>query len=123
MSKIQHEACEQIKLFQWAQFMTAKYPILDLMFHIPNGGSRNKLEAVNLKRQGVKPGVPDVCLPVPSRNHHGLYIEMKYGRNKPTDNQNKYLSNLSKQGYAVAVCYNWEQAAETICKYLNISWN
>lgn len=123
MYKNQHEACEQVKLFQWAQFMTAKHPELELMFHIPNGGSRNKLEAANLKRQGVKSGVPDICLPIPSKGYHGLYIEMKYGKNKPTDNQKKYLNNLSRQGYAVAVCYSWEKAAKVICKYLGIKWD
>ena len=80
MPKIQHEANEQIKLFRWASFATAKYPCLTLLHHIPNGGSRNQLEARNLKLQGVKSGVPDICLPVPRGKYHGLYIEMKYGK-------------------------------------------
>lgn len=54
-------------------------------FHIPNGGSRNKAEAANLKRQGVKAGAPDLCVPVPSGSKHGLFIEMKAGEGKPTD--------------------------------------
>ena len=33
---------------------------------------------------GVKAGVPDLCLPVPMNGYAGLYIEMKYGSNKPT---------------------------------------
>lgn len=54
----QYEADEQKKLFRWADFMKTEYPELDMMFHIPNGGSRNKLEAANLKKQGVRAGVP-----------------------------------------------------------------
>lgn len=46
----QYEADQQRKLFQWTTFIRAKYPEIDLMFHIPNGGSRNKLEAANLKK-------------------------------------------------------------------------
>ena len=119
--KLQHEACEQEKLFRWAAYMESRFPALGLLHHIPNGGSRNRLEAANLKRQGVKAGVPDVCLPVPSSGRHGLYIEMKYGKNKPTEKQRAWLTALKNQGYAVAVCYSWEQAQTVICKYLHIN--
>ena len=118
--KQQHEAVEQEKLFRWAAYMESRFPALGLLHHIPNGGSRNVIEAANLKRQGVKAGVPDVCLPVPSSGKHGLYIEMKYGDNKPTEKQRAWLTALKNQGYAVAVCYTWEQAQELICKYLQI---
>ena len=36
------EAQEQSDLFRWADLAKGKYPELTLMFHIPNGGSRNK---------------------------------------------------------------------------------
>lgn len=51
---VQHELNEQEALFRWAAFARGKRPELDLLYHIPNGGSRNRLEAANLKRQGVK---------------------------------------------------------------------
>ena len=88
------------------------------MFHIPNGGSRNKIEAANLKRQGVKAGVPDICLPVPRNGYHGLWIELKVGKNKTTENQKRYISFLTNQGYDVAVCYGMEEAARKIVEYL-----
>lgn len=117
--KIQYEAAEQEKLFRWAGFAMGKYPELALLYHIPNGGSRNKIEATNLKRQGVKSGVPDLCLPVARGKYYGLYIEMKYGKNKPTENQARWLHCLAQQGYAAAVCYSWEDAKNTLEKYLN----
>ena len=89
------------------------------MFHIPNGGSRNKIEAAHLKAQGVKAGVPDICLPVPRGKYHGLYIELKYGKNKPTAAQLCWLNNLNMQGYAVAICWGWEKAKDVIIAYLN----
>lgn len=58
------EATEQERVINWATFYAKDFPELDLLHHIPNGGSRNQLEAANLKRQGVKAGVPDFCLPV-----------------------------------------------------------
>lgn len=116
----QYEADQQRKLFQWTTFIRAKYPEIDLMFHIPNGGSRNKLEAANLKKQGVKAGVPDLFLPVSRGGYHGLFIELKYGKNKPTEKQTEWLTNLNEQGYAVAVCYGCNEASEKILKYLKL---
>lgn len=112
------EADEQAAVFEWALYMKGAYPELELMYHTPNGGRRNKAEAANLKRQGVKPGVPDICLPVPRGEHHGLYIEMKYGENKPTTEQRQWLKELGNQGYQTAVCYNAQTAIEVILMYL-----
>jgi len=114
------EASEQIALVMWSMYEAGKYPELDLLFHIPNGGSRNKLEAYNLKKQGVKAGVPDLCLPVARGGYHGLFIEMKAGKNKTSENQEEWLENLQKQGYSAAVCYGFEEAKKVILKYLNL---
>ena len=49
------EASEQITLIQWCDINRCKYPELGLIFHIPNGGKRNKLEAIKLKKKkGLK---------------------------------------------------------------------
>lgn len=117
---IQHEANEQEALFRWAEFYKEKYPELELLHHIPNGGKRDKREAARLKRQGVKAGVPDLCLPVPRGKYHGLYIELKYGGNKPTEKQMQWLYKLQKQGYVALYCYGWEQASKVIVNYLKI---
>lgn len=117
---IQHEAAEQEALFDWAAFMSGRYPELEWLHHIPNGGSRNTIEAANLKRQGVKAGVPDLCLPVARGHFHGLYIELKYGSNKPSENQTRWISALRKQGYVAEVCYGWQQAVEVITEYLKL---
>lgn len=114
------EAEEQKALIQWAKFQEKKYPELKLLYHCPNGGTRNKMEAANLKRQGVKAGVPDLFLPVPRSPKHGLFIEMKVGRNKCTDNQKKWIRNLLEQGYEVKVCYSCEEAIQIIKRYLGI---
>lgn len=116
----QHEAAEQIKLFRWVDLVLNYYPELRLLHHIPNGGSRNELEAVNLKRQGVRAGVPDLCLPVARGGYHGLYIEMKAGKNKPTEKQLWWIENLKKQGYAVSVCWGFEAARMELEKYLKL---
>ena len=113
-----HENVEQTCLFRWAAYEQGKYPELNLLYHIPNGGSRNKYEAANLKRQGVKAGVPDLCLPVARGKYHGLYIEMKAGKNTPSDLQKDWLKALNEQGSLAVVCYGWEKASEVLIQYL-----
>lgn len=46
------EAEEQIALFEWARLQTGRFPELALLYHVPNGGSRNKIEAARLRAQG-----------------------------------------------------------------------
>lgn len=113
------EAQEQMWLFDWAEMAKGKFPELALMYHIPNGGSRNKLEAAHLQAQGVKSGVPDVCLPVARGGYHGLYIEMKRLRGgRVSENQETWLSMLREQGYKAVVCKGWEEAADLLKCYL-----
>jgi hypothetical protein len=45
------ESDEQIGLFEWAALHTRKYPELDLLYHIPNGGHRYKTTAIRLKAE------------------------------------------------------------------------
>lgn len=85
------------------------------------GGKRNKAEAARFKAEGVKHGVPDLCLPVARAGHHGLYIEMKRIGQKPRADQVEWMEKLYRQGYMVAVCQGWEPAAKLITWYLNQS--
>lgn len=113
------EAQEQMTLFSWAAMQSGKYPELNLLYHVPNGGSRHKAEAGRLRAEGVKAGVPDLCLPVARGQYHGIYIELKRQRGgRTSDHQSEWLDALSAQGYKAALCYGWEQAAGTIIKYL-----
>ena len=89
-----------------------------MMFAIPNGGLRNIKVAVKLKAEGVKSGVPDIFLAYPSRGMHGMFIEMKVGRNKPTENQRDYMFSLSAAGYYCTTCYGADEALAEILWYL-----
>lgn len=114
----QTEAIEQELLFEWVGWNLGKYPELELLHHIPNGGSRHPLEAVNLKKQGVKAGVPDLSLPIAKGAYHGLYIEMKAKRNLPSKEQKWWIEKLREQGYYTTACWGWEQASKVILEYL-----
>lgn len=110
------EHLEQAALIEWTEYKGHPY---NLIFAIPNGGFRNKRTAAILKKEGVKAGVPDLFLPVAASGFNGLFIEMKYGRNNPTDNQNKKMQEFRTQGYACQVCWSWHEARQTIDHYLN----
>ena len=43
------EETEQITLIHWCNVNICKYPELELIYHVPNGGKRNKSEAIRLK--------------------------------------------------------------------------
>lgn len=107
------EASEQCALVEYCAYRNI--PI----FAIPNGGSRNYYEAVNLKRQGVKAGVPDLCVPVARRGYHGLYIEMKYGKNTTTPAQDDWLNLLNREGYLAKVCYGYLEAVDLLKYYFS----
>ncbi len=116
------EEQEQMKLFAWVDFelRTGRGdPMLCMLFHVPNGGKRGKAEAARFKAQGVKSGVPDLCLPVPRGGYHGLYIELKrLAGGTVSREQKEWIENLRRLGYRAEVCKGWEAAAEVIEGYL-----
>ena len=114
------EENEQTFLFRWAAFAEGQYPELSLMYHIPNEGKRSKTTGGRLKAQGLKSGVPDVCLPTAHGGYIGLYIEMKVKPNRPTENQKKWLRSLRDVGHLTAVAYDWEEAKNLIEDYLKL---
>lgn len=119
--QFEKESTEQKFIFDWAKLNYNKYPCLEwCLFAIPNGGSRNKLEAVNLKRQGVKAGVSDMTLQVARGGFHGLWIELKTRRNKASKKQVDFLKEMREQGYLGCVCYGAPEAISTIIDYLEM---
>lgn len=110
----------QEAIFGWCRVHEREYPELKLLYHIPNEGYRTKAYAIALQRRGVKSGVPDLFLPVARGGFHGLYIELKVGKNKASENQKKWIDDLSKQGYLAVVRYGYKAAVEMLVKYLEL---
>lgn len=103
------------------------------IFAIPNGGKRNRMEGERLKAQGVTAGVSDLFVPEPyfvmreAMPLHsvrpvlycGLWIELKFGKNKPTVEQVKFLDDMVLRGYATAVCYSIDQFINACTNYFS----
>ena len=115
------ESQEQQALFQWARLQEKAFPELSLLVHVPNGGLRNLPEAVRFKSEGVRKGFPDLLLPVARGTYHSLAIELKRIKGgKLSPEQRDWIIALNTQGYRVAVCYGWEDAAKMIMEYLQL---
>src|SRR5690348_18167176 len=67
------EHIEAKNLMHVVNMHSAAHDSLRLLYAVPNGGDRNKIVAAKMKREGVKPGVPDYCLPGARSGFHGLY--------------------------------------------------
>ena len=52
--------------------------------------------------------------------YHGVYIEMKYGYNKPSEAQKKIMAYLTKKGYLCAVCWSLDEFMQTINNYYKL---
>lgn len=115
-----NEATEQKMVIEWCEWNSNKFEELKYIFHCPNEAKRSPRLGAELKRLGMRPGVPDLLLLAPKGEFLGLAIEMKYGKNKCTREQIKWLEWLHKQGYKCEVCWSSEEAIEVIKNYLGI---
>lgn len=114
------ESEEQRAVFEWAVLSEGKHPELKRLHHIPNGGLRNKAVAVRMTQEGVRRGVPDMCLPLPKGEYHGLYIEIKRIKGGVlSDDQESWIKWLLDNGYYATVCYGAADAIKTIDWYIN----
>jgi hypothetical protein len=115
------EHAEQCEVIRWARTHSDYLPDLRLHFAIPNGGARHPATAAKLQAEGVAPGVPDLCLPVPRGPYHGWYGELKRrkgGRVAPV--QAEWHTALTARGYKVDVCYGADAMIGALCAYLGI---
>jgi hypothetical protein len=125
IGKVQTESAQQSAFFCWCAMQARTDPRFKWVFAIPNGGLRDKREASNLVKQGVRCGVPDVFIPIPCGQYHGMFIEFKKpgienhrdGGLKP--DQVLYRDFLLSQNYGHFVAYSYLSAIEVVVNYLS----
>ena len=122
--KIDHEHRHQVTIISWAASMRCKYPELAMLYAVPNGGDRHPIVAAKLKAEGVKPGQPDLTLPVARRGYHGLYIEEKVpktpvsSKTYPSALQRCVGRALAAEGNLAVVCWGQDATIKVIEWYL-----
>jgi hypothetical protein len=115
-SGIPTEAQEQTKLATWLRKQGIRFTAS------ANGGSRNLLEAMALKRSGVSPGFPDIFIPVISGSWHGMFIEMKRSDGGVISvYQSEWLKYLQEQGYHAVVANGFDHAKLLVEYYMSRS--
>lgn len=140
------ENSQQFALIVWKQRNMVRFPELEWLHHIPNGGKRGdskrsaQIAGNEMKGLGVTPGVLDLFLPVPryvSQLDHGiwgdlvtpvgmlvcgLYVEMKRpgAKSETSDDQKKFIAKHRQLGYACVVCDTYYEAKFYIESYLGI---
>ena len=110
-------------LFHFFSLIEFRVPMVRFAFHCPNGGYRNAREGAKLKAMGVRAGVPDVLLPVQTHGFAGLAIELKYGKNKLSKEQQLWMLHFSRNGWMPVVAYDWTEAAKATLAYLGENVN
>jgi hypothetical protein len=110
-ARIQAEFFEKVPLF---------FPKLPdkLLYAVPNGGSRNPVEAANLKKQGVKSGVADVILQIPGKGYASLCMEFKTPKGRQSDEQKEYQRQAETAGSKYVIVRSVEQAIQAMQSYL-----
>lgn len=110
-----------------AKYMALQYPKI-LWCHIPNGFYGGMKQGMAMKRQGLRPGMPDVMIFEPaweyfkshteSSHYYGLAVELKVNKGRLQESQKIVLKQLEEAGWKTEVCYSFDEAKEIIDKYL-----
>lgn len=108
----------QISCVTW--FRLQYHELALLLYHVPNGGKRGKVEAARFKAMGVQRGVSDLCLDVARGGYHGLRIEMKKisGDSRQSEDQRKWQEAVEAQGFKYAVCRSLDEFITIVESYL-----
>lgn len=116
--KDNEEEREQIEFFKLVPLYFPNIPN-KLLFAVPNGGSRNIIEATNLKKQGVTRGVADVILLIPKKGFASLCIEFKTRKGRQSEEQKEFQRQAENCKNKYVIVRSATQAIEELRKYLN----
>jgi hypothetical protein len=119
---------DQQSYFAWLFYQRYQgIRVWEMAYAIPNGSflagspAKRAIQGKQLRLQGVKAGVPDICIAIPVAPYSGLYIELKrIGAPKPGDDQSQWHTRLRAQGYFVAVCHGLKAAIAITNEYFHL---
>lgn len=101
------------------------HPLGHLLFAIPNGfkisgtPTQRRAKGARWKREGLTPGVSDLCLPVARFGWHGLFVEVKEPVNgRLSKAQKVFQADVTAQGYLCYVVDNAQDGIDLIFEYL-----
>ena len=125
-SQIQIEAIRQLErlfVLRWRS-LCVEYPngyTVAPVYAVPNEGRRTPRTGKRMKDQGLRAGVPDLCVPLARGGFHGLYIEVKTDSGRVAPAQRVWLDWLTDHGYLATVCRSVEDIVGCVVEYLELS--
>ena len=91
-----------------------------MLFAVPNGGGRSRIEAAIMKSEGVTAGVADLILLEARGGFGSLCIEMKTGSSssRQSASQKEWQRQAETNGNRYVVCRTFEQFRATVNDYM-----
>ena len=116
-----HEELFQIQLVSWFGYQFPKYK--RQLIAIPNGANLAMKkdrdgrwfcpQAAKLDKMGRCKGASDLFLAQPNKKFAGLWLELKWGNNKATSDQDTFMDLMRIVGYDARIAWTMPQAQET----------
>lgn len=98
-----------------------QYPQIEgLFFAVPNGGLREAWTARIMHDEGVRAGVADLILLMPSSGYAALAIEMKTPKGRQSEEQKKFQMLCESHKVKYCVCRSFDEFRWVIVSYLSI---
>jgi hypothetical protein len=121
----------QVHVFDVLRLNEKDDPRLKWIYAVPNGNYRSWKIGAELKLEGVKKGISDICIPFPGnlledefpsqkQEYPGAYIEMKSESGAVSPEQNEFLQFVAGQGFATLVAFHYDPALDFIEEYCGI---
>lgn len=109
----------QAECFKWANnnYCLNHHNPQCQIFSVPNGGTRNKIEAMKFITTGLKSGVSDMIALFP--NGLCVFIELKFGSGKQSDHQINFESAVKKLGFNYHLIYTFDEFKNVWTMYVN----
>ena len=100
------------------KYINLKYP--KLLYCASVGGVRTSYkQAIKMKATGYVAGFPDLFIYEPIGKYHGLALEVKIKKGRPSTSQLKWRHNLNERGYVAEITYGFEETIDVLNKYMS----
>lgn len=101
------------------KYLNLKYP--KLLYCASAGGVRTSMtQAKKMKATGYVKGFPDLFIYEPREKYHGLAIEIKTIKGRPSKSQIDWKDKLNNKNYKAIITYGFDQTIKEVDKYLKL---
>ena len=107
----------QISCVKWFRLQYPRY----IIFAVPNGGTRKKVEMVFMLQEGILPGVADLI--ICGDRGKILFVEMKTKTGRQSPHQKDFEEKVTKLGFQYNICRSLEDFMHTVREWINkVRW-